>query len=63
MINIYPKNSSAQNLANEYNQEIYDYLTKKPGERYPKWLEEEIDKNKDNWKSTLERKKNNLSKK
>ena len=28
MININPKNSSAHNLANEYNQEIYDYLTK-----------------------------------
>ena len=46
MINIYPKNSSAHNLANEYYQEIYDYLTKKPGERYPKRLEKEIDKNK-----------------
>ena len=28
MINTYPKNSSAHNLANEYYQEIYDYLTK-----------------------------------
>ena len=28
IINIYQINSSARNLANEYNQEIYDYLTK-----------------------------------
>ena len=47
MINIYSKKSSAHNLANEYNQEINDYLTKKPGERYPKRFEEETDKDKD----------------
>ena len=43
MINIYSK-TSTHNLANEYNQEIYDYLTKKPGERNSKMLEKEIEK-------------------
>ena len=40
MINIYPKNSSAHNLANEYYQEIYDYLTKKTWRKISKKVRE-----------------------
>ena len=38
-------------------------FNKKRGERYPKRLEKETDKKKDNWKSKLEGKKNKFSKK
>ena len=60
-MNKYPKNASAHNLADEYYQEIYDYLTKKPGERFPKRLE--VNKNKENWKNILEDRKKEFSKK
>ena len=37
------KNASAHNLAEEYYQEIYDFITKKTWERFPKRLVEEVD--------------------
>ena len=60
-MNKYPKNASAHNLADEYYQEIYDYLAKKPGERFPKRLE--VNKNKENLKNILEDRKKEFSKK
>ena len=42
-INNFPNNTAAHNLSDYYYQEIYDFLTKKPGERYSKRLMEEID--------------------
>ena len=61
-INNFPKKAAAYNLS-DYYQEIFDFLTKKPGERYPKWLMEEIDKKKENWRNILEDKKKEFSKK
>ena len=62
-INNFPKNSAAHNLSGYYYyQEIFDFLTKKPGERYPKRLMEEIDKKKENWRNILEDKKKEFQK-
>ena len=44
-LTICQKNTSAHNLS-DYYQEIFNFLVKKPGERYPKRLMEEIDKKK-----------------
>ena len=62
-INNFPKNAAAHNLSDYYYQEIFDFLIKKPGERYPKRLMEEIDKKKENWRNILEDKKKEFSKK
>ena len=41
--NNFPKNASAHNLSEEYYQVIYNFLTKKIGERFPKRLLEKVD--------------------
>ena len=56
--------SSALNLVDEFFQEIYNYLASEEGKKYPKRLENNIDKRKaNNWRSILEDKKRNLGKK
>ena len=61
-ISNFPKNAAAYNLS-DYYQKIFDFLTKKPGERYSKRLMEEIDKKKENLRNILEDKKKEFSQK
>ena len=60
-IKIFPKNAAAHNLS-DYYQDIFDFLTKNPEDRYPKRLMKEIDKKKENWRNILEDKKKEFSK-
>ena len=60
-INNFPKNAAAHNLS-DYYQEIFDFLTKKAGERYPKRLMEEIDKRKRIGEIFLKTKRRSLKK-
>ena len=57
------KNTAAYNLSDYYYQEIFDFLVKKPGERNPKRLMEEIDKKKKIGEILLKTKRRSFQKK
>ena len=59
----YQKQDSSHEPSEVFYEEIYDFLNNDKGERYPKKLEQEIDKSDMNLKKTLNTKKHVFSKK